>query len=73
MLSANAAVERLAEAAIGSGMMTPLMRYCRLAWSPRTCSWPKESCTTPGACRITSLSGVEVPSGSASMSFESMR
>src|SRR5258708_1322648 len=31
-----------------SGISTPLMRDCRLAWSPRTCSWPNESCPTPG-------------------------
>ena len=53
---------------IASGITTPSMRYCTFAWSPRTCSWPYESCTTPGACSTTWFSGVDSPIGSASMS-----
>ena len=51
-----------------SGSMMPLMRYCRLACSLRTCSSPlaAESCDTPGTCSSTLSSGVLVPCGSAS-------
>ena len=51
-----------------SGSMMPLMRYCRLACSLRTCSSPlaAESCDTPGTCSSALSSGVLVPCGSAS-------
>ena len=36
-----------------SGSAIPLTRNWRFPWSPRTCTCPKESCTTPGAWRST--------------------
>ena len=51
MLSAMRVSSAWPKPLIASGMMTPLMRYWMFAWSPRTCSWPNESWTTPGACR----------------------
>jgi hypothetical protein len=52
-----------------SGSAMPLMRYCRLACSLRTCSSPlaAESCDTPGACSNTLSSVALVPWGNASM------
>ena len=50
-------LQRLAEDVDPLGQMTPLMRNCRLAWSPRTWSWPNESCATPGACSSSWLNG----------------
>ncbi|UGY17276.1 hypothetical protein HAP48_0007580 [Bradyrhizobium septentrionale] len=51
-----------------SGSMMPLMRYCRLACSLRTCSSPlaAESCETPGACSSALSRVVLVPCGSDS-------
>ena len=46
-----------------SGNCTPSSRYCRLPWSPRTWTWPKPSCTTPGARSSTWLSGAFSPCG----------
>ena len=46
-----------------SGNCTPSSRYCRLPWSPRTWTWPKPSCTTPGARSSTWFSGAFSPCG----------
>ncbi len=57
-----------------SGSCTPLMRYCTLAWSSRTCRAPEpfESCDTPGRRSSTSLKGVLSPWPSMSIMWLSM-